>query len=518
MKVLTKFSPEPLVRLANAFDLPYDNAVATARTCYSSRIISAEDVNRDKISRERRDVIAKSIYQAGHHTTLQHATFQFAIEKVSRQCIWSFLHSHPFYNSEQVSQRYVHVSPENFSVPELPEASRELYLSTIDLLMLAYEKLIKLLAPTVEAEFGKIFPSRDLKEKRWQSSIQKRCQEVARYILPVATHAHLYHTISGITLLRYIRLCQNYDAPREQSLLVQKMAEQVNAWDPEFLKNAQDAIALEDTPEHAFLIKEGREAKDFVHEFDQSMGSQSSLLVDYKVNAQSVMAQSVRNVLGRTKNEMTDGDAIDLVMNPAKNSYLSETMNLTQHGKLTRAMVHPHFTFRKKISHTADSQDQRHRTIPGSRPVLAAHFSSEPDYVVPALIEASPEAREFYHATLLELWKRMDLLLGQGAEMESVLYLLPNAFPIRFEESGSLLDFHHKWVHRLCYTAQEEIWKSSKEEVEQVEAKFPLIGRHLRAPCYVRSQAGRKPFCPEGDRFCGIPVWTKTLESYQRIL
>ena len=59
------------------------------------------------MARALRDRIAQETYFAGHHTTLQHATFQFAIENVSRQALWSFLHSHPFYNSEQVSQRYV---------------------------------------------------------------------------------------------------------------------------------------------------------------------------------------------------------------------------------------------------------------------------------------------------------------------------------------------------------------------------------------------------------------------------
>src|SRR5258708_995788 len=109
------FTPEPEVHLVNAFNLPYDNAIATARTCYSSKIVYAEDVRKDEAARQRRDSIAKSTYAAGHHTILQHSTFQFAIERVSRQCIWSFLHSHPFYNSEQVSQRYVSVDASNFS-------------------------------------------------------------------------------------------------------------------------------------------------------------------------------------------------------------------------------------------------------------------------------------------------------------------------------------------------------------------------------------------------------------------
>ena len=59
-----------------------------------------------------RDRIARSIFEAGHHTTLQHAHFQFALSGVSRQFLWTFLHSHPFYNSEQVSQRYVEVKAE----------------------------------------------------------------------------------------------------------------------------------------------------------------------------------------------------------------------------------------------------------------------------------------------------------------------------------------------------------------------------------------------------------------------
>jgi len=518
---MTSFFPEPSAKLVNAFDLPYDNAVAAARTCYSSKMIYAEDVNKDEITRQRRDTIAQSIFKAGHHTTLQHATFQFALEKVSRQCIWSFLHSHAFYNSEQVSQRYVAVAPENFSVPELPETSRELYLSAISLLMGAYTRLQELLRPTVEAEFRRIFPSRDLNEKRWQSAIKKRGQEAARYCLPVATHAHLYHTISGITLLRYLRICENYDVPREQSILVRKMADQVQKWDLEFLKNAQDPLPIEETPEYAFLNKKEDSPADpqgFLREFDQGLDDRCSLLVDWNKGSDKTLAQAVRNVLGIKKNEMPDREAIDLVLNPMRNAYLSETMNLTHHGKITRTLAHPHFTFRKKISHTADSQDQRHRTIPGSRPILARHFSPHPDYIVPALIEASPLAKEFYCATMDTLWERMDLLLNQGTAIESVLYLLPNAFPIRFEESGTLLDFHHKWVHRLCYTAQEEIWKASKEEVEQVENLFPSIGQYLRAPCSLRKSADRKPFCPEGERFCGIAVWNQPLESYQRIL
>src|SRR5206468_8759942 len=112
-------SPPPIVKLVGAFPNGFDHAVATARTCYSAKgIITPDQVARNPESRDR---LARSIFEAGHHTTLQHAHFQFALENVSRHFIWSFLHSHPFYNSEQVSQRYVEVKPGAYAIPPLSE-------------------------------------------------------------------------------------------------------------------------------------------------------------------------------------------------------------------------------------------------------------------------------------------------------------------------------------------------------------------------------------------------------------
>jgi len=517
-------SPEPVVRLLNYFQEPYNLAVATARTCYSSRVVETSDVARDAAARAQRDRIAESIYKAGHHTTIQHPTFQFVLEKVSRQFIWSFLHAHPFYNSEQVSQRYVEVKPENFTVPPLSEKAHGIYSSACRLQMDAYHDLIGLVRPAVEAEYRRIFPSRDISEKRWAGAIKKRSQEVARYVLPVATHAHLYHTISGLTLHRYWRLCQQFDVPLEQRVVAERMVEAVSGVDPDFMLLAQDPVPLEQTLEYqAFERFHGSSrngaAVKFLEVFDRDLEGRSSKLVDYKVCTEHTMAQAVRSVLGLSADQLNDAEAIRMVMDPSSNPYLAESLTLTTVSKLSRTMAHPHFTFMKKLSHTADSQDQRHRMVPGSRPVLAAHYvSGRPDYILPALVEKVPEAQKRYHRVMQETWKAIDGLLEEGTPIEHALYLLPNAFPIRFEESGALLHFHHKWVQRLCYTAQEEIWKTSQEEVQQVEERFPEIGRYLRAPCWVRSKADVKPFCPEGDRFCGVAVWRIPLEKYNRLI
>ncbi len=525
-------SPPPKVTLTQGFTEPYDNAVATARTCYNSRIITAADVRKDEKAIELRDRIAKETYEAGHHTTIQHATFQFTLEHVSRQAIWSFLHAHPFYNSEQVSQRYVEVKPGNVILPSLPPELEELYTGAVEDMMGAYRSLIELLTPKVAEEFFRIFPARKRAPEKWALGIKKKAQEVARYVLPVGTFAHLYHTISGLTLHRYHRLCNQFDVPTEVHLMVKAMVAEVERRDPLFFARIEDPLPMEQTLEYRALQELGRSgagatggitagsARAFIREFDEELGpDRRSRLVDWSAAGPQSVARAVRAVLGLTRAELSDDAAIERVLSPKLNPYLGESLTLTTMSKLTRALSHAHFTFQKKLSHTADSQDQRHRMTPASRPVLHAHFvPDEVDVIVPDLIEAVPEARARFLETCGRTWRVIERLVDAGVPHESALYLLPNAFPIRFHESGDLLHHHHKWVHRLCYTAQDEIWRASLEEVSQVTQLQPQLVRHIRPPCTLRMQAKITPFCPEGPRFCGVPVWKLELDQMKRLI
>ncbi|HEX5037980.1 MAG TPA: FAD-dependent thymidylate synthase [bacterium] len=518
-------SEPPVVTLAGVITEPYNLAIATARTCYSSKgIVTREDVTKDEKALALRDKIGSSTLAAGHLTTRQHAQFVFALDRVSRHFIWSFLHSHPYYNSEQVSQRYVKVARGHYHIPALPEKQAGKYIATFDLAMDRYAQLIELLMPDIQRRFFDLFPARAKNGVKYDNTLKKRAYEIARYVLPVATHAYLYHSISGLTLIRYRRLCRIFDTPAEQTYVVDRMIEEVLKVDPNFEKDLKDPMPLEDTPEYAFFESRhlngnrASAAKAFAAEFDASLEGHVSKLVDYKQNAEAVFAQSVRSTLGATRDALSDADAIDLVMNPEKNRYFGDTLNVTTLSKLTRAMVHPHYTFRKKISHTADSQDQRHRMTPGSRPILWAHYSGEPDFIEPMLVKENAQVREIFADSMRKLFGTINELLNDGVTPENALYLLPNAFPIRFEESGDLLNQHHKWKARSCYTAQEEIFFATIDELKQVNEIHPRIARHILAPCYLRKLSGEKPYCPEGDRYCGVPVWKKGIEGYGRTL
>ncbi len=385
----------------HAFDRPYENVVATARTCYSAKGIITED--QASARPERRDAIAKSIYEAGHHTTFQHAHFQFSLENVSRQFLWTFLHSHPFYNSEQVSQRYVEVKKGNYAVPPMGPVEREIYERAARRQQDAYTRLTELLTPLAAERYFGLFPGRTRGDGRvrFAGAIQKRAQEIARYVLPVATFSYLYHTISGVTLFRYWRLCESMDAPAEQREVVGQMIAEVLRHDPLYASVLQDPLPLEETPEYAAfqaLPRVRASGREFRAEFDRELAGRVSRLVDWKANNEEVLASAVREILGVPRAAISDDDAIRMVLDPSRNRVLGETLTLTTHDKLSRAMFHPNYTFRKKLSHTADSQDQRHRMTPASRPALPAYLSEEPDYVVPMLLGDVPEAAELYAA------------------------------------------------------------------------------------------------------------------------
>lgn len=227
-------------------------------------------------------------------------------------------------------------------------------------------------------------------------SDQKKCLEVARYLLPLGTYTYLYHSINGLTLHRYYRLMNSYDVPQEQRAVVTEMVDQVRAVDPLYADEMDDPIPLEETTEYRYfdsVFGSGKRefhpkvSANFVKEFDQELGTRYSRLVSYSSNGPEILAQSVRSILGIPKSSLGDQDAIDLVLNPAKNGHLTSTLNENSMSPISRALFNVQYSFQKRISHTADSQDQRHRMVPGGRPVLMSQYAGVPDYITPFVVQ-----------------------------------------------------------------------------------------------------------------------------------
>jgi hypothetical protein len=296
------------------------------------------------------------------------------------------------------------------------------------------------------------------------------------------------------------------DTPHEARLVISEMVRLVKEWDPAFFeKVGAHPLGTESLPETTFpRPRAGADA--FAAAFDARLNGRWSRLRDTSLDAEAVIAESVRAVFGLTEDEMSEDEAVDRVMNPARNGYRLDVLNVAHHSPLMRSLHHASYVFEKKLSHTADSQDQRHRMVPGSRPMLTFADTERPDYITPRLIAANPKARAVYDHAMQEAWAAKNELLGLGVPLEFALYVLPNAKTLRFVESGTLLSLLHKWTMRTCFNAQEEIYLASMDEIAQVRDVHPRIGRHIGPPCVIRNGLV-SPRCTEGSHFCGVPVW-----------
>ena len=225
----------PRVTLRNYFSRPYDSAIAAARTCYSSSLVTP-----GQVTETQRTLIGAATFEAGHHTVYQHATFEFGLENISRQFVWSFLHSHPFYNSEQQSQRYVRMDRVSAFVPPLAGEARQVYERAVERAWQTYNELSALLKPTTHEVLAEIWKldenSHERRVKKVRNQSGKKAIEIARYVLPVAAFTTMVHTISGITLHRLWRMHRASDTPTEAGQVVEQMVERVREVDPAFIE------------------------------------------------------------------------------------------------------------------------------------------------------------------------------------------------------------------------------------------------------------------------------------------
>ena len=508
-------SGSPVVTLRTAPTVPFDGAIAAARTCYSPRVIGTAEV-----TDSQRNSIGALTFDAGHHTVYQHANFEFGLENISRQFVWTFLHSYPFYNSEQSSQRYVKLREPRAYVPPLSGEALDVYEAAVVRAWDRYAELSARLkddALAILKELRYVRPTTNPERlKQIEKDAEKRAIETARYVIPIAAFTSMVHTVSGIVLHRLHRMMNTGDAPYETREVVSEMVRVVKEWDPNFFEKVGLApLAADAVPEaHVPVTRRGADA--FAAEFDSRLNGRWSRLRDVAPDAEDVVAEAVRSVFGLTAAEMCDDEAIEQVMNPARNRYRLEVMNVSHHSPLMRALHHAHYVFEKRLSHTADSQDQRHRMVPASRPLMTLADTSRPDYITPRLIAANPCARAVYDQAMSEAWIAKNRLLALGVPVEFAIYVLPNAKTLRFIESGSLLSLLHKWTQRSCFNAQEEIYLASMDEIAQVRTAHPRIGRHIGPPCVIRNGL-ISPRCTEGSHFCGVPVWKDFPNAVRRL-
>jgi len=141
------------------------------------------------------------------------------------------------------------------------------------------------------------------------------------------------------------------DTPTEARAVIGEMVARVREIDPQFFDRF-DNVPMEQeempewpSPESALSARDNEE---FAREFDARLSGRVSTLMDFSPHSPRIVAEAYRAVLGLTEGACSDDEAIDRLLNPARNPYRLETLNIGVHAPIMRALQHANFTFAKK--------------------------------------------------------------------------------------------------------------------------------------------------------------------------
>lgn len=176
-----------------------------AKLCYSSAGIDAISENLD---REGTEKFLNMLLSMGHESPVEHATFTFAVEGVSRSLL-AQLTRHRIASYTVKSQRYVKEGQFEYVTPpeiENDEKAKEIYIKTMEMEQKAYNELTDIL----QKKHYETFIAEGKDEKKAQSMAEKKAIEDARYVLPNSCSTTLMMTFNTRSLYNFFehRCCE----------------------------------------------------------------------------------------------------------------------------------------------------------------------------------------------------------------------------------------------------------------------------------------------------------------------
>ncbi|HEY8463395.1 MAG TPA: FAD-dependent thymidylate synthase [Bacillota bacterium] len=140
------------VKLLSYTPEPDRLVAAAARLCYSA--VGVEEIL-EKISPEQVSRLLRQLQASGHESPLEHCSFTFGIEGVSRALTHQLVR-HRIASYSQQSQRYVQLG--NFEVITPPSIAKNpaaagIFAATMDQIATAYRRLLEAGIPAEDARF-----------------------------------------------------------------------------------------------------------------------------------------------------------------------------------------------------------------------------------------------------------------------------------------------------------------------------------------------------------------------------
>ena len=180
--------------------LPEKLVAASAKLCYSA---SSIDTVMDGLTEEKTASFVDMLADIGHESPIEHASFTFGIEGVSRALL-AQLTRHRMASYSVQSQRYVAANQFEYVLPPeiaaIPEAAEE-YKRAMEEDQAHYDRLTAILK---EKHYAALI-SAGVGEKEAARAAEKQAIEDARFVLPNACTTKIMMTMNARSLHNFFR-------------------------------------------------------------------------------------------------------------------------------------------------------------------------------------------------------------------------------------------------------------------------------------------------------------------------
>ena len=179
---------------------PEKTVAAAAKMCYAAADV---DTVMEGLTDEKVANFVDMLAEIGHESPIEHASFTFAIEGVSRALL-AQITRHRIASYSVQSQRYVAEKNFEYVIPpeiEKDETAKEIFLNSM---AKAHEDYLKI-SEVLSEKYVKEFLSSGMEEKEAKRKAQKKAIEDARFVLPNACDTKMVATFNARSLQNFFK-------------------------------------------------------------------------------------------------------------------------------------------------------------------------------------------------------------------------------------------------------------------------------------------------------------------------
>jgi len=223
--VLLNYTPAPEKTIAEA-----------ARLCYSDADLCTLC---EQISTEKAEELVQMLDGYGHESPVEHVSFTFGIEGVSRSFL-AQITRHRIASYSVQSQRYVRTENFAYVTPPAIAENRQL-LTAYELAMWKAIETYNFIADRLEGKYTAELLAQGMEEKKAKARAEKMAIEDARFVLPNASETKLIVTMNVRSLRNFFRLRCCNRAQWEIRAVAQEMLRQCKEISPVLFAGAGSA-------------------------------------------------------------------------------------------------------------------------------------------------------------------------------------------------------------------------------------------------------------------------------------